>query len=309
MDVIDAGGTMTRAFAFFVVATLLMAYQFRPARAAASPSIKQVSFEGVTLRYLDQGQGAAVVFVHGGVSDHRVWEHQREAIAKRYRFIAIDQRYFGPAPWLDDGALFSQATHVADLAAFIRALNVGPVYLVGQSYGAVIVLAVGVYHPDLVRGLVLNEPPLPSILTDPAAQKVVSEDRQGLVAVSAAARAGNILEATRQFIDWVNGQPGGFAELSAAEQTMHSENARTLPLQLGSPPPAPLTCSQLGQVKVPVLMTKGELTRSFFRVIVEAAHRCMPVSQVLTIPGARHGAPRQAPAAFNAVLLGFLARN
>jgi pimeloyl-ACP methyl ester carboxylesterase len=270
--------------------------------------IKQIAVGETHLRYLDQGQGRSVVFVHGGVSDHRGWENQREAVAKRYRFIAIDQRYFGPAPWSDEGVQFSPVTHVADLAAFIRVLDLERVFLVGQSYGAVVALATTVQHPDLVRGLFINEPPLPSILTDPTDQQVVAEERKGLATVSATAQAGNPADATSLFIDWVQGQPGAFDALSPVEKTVHLENARTLPLQLRAAA-APLTCTQLGQVSVPVTITHGASTRPFFRVIAQAAHRCMPGSQCIPVVGAQHGAPRQAVTPFNEALLAFLARS
>jgi len=263
---------------------------------------------GTNIQYIEQGQGAPVVFVHGGVSDHRAWEAQREIVARRYRFIAIDQRYFGAAPWSDDGSQFSQATHIADLAAFVRSLNAGPGDVVGHSYGAVIALGLAVQHPELVRSLFINEPPLPSILTDPADQRLASQEREGLATSSAAASAGNATEATRLFVDWINGQLGAFDALPAALKAMHLDNARTMPRQLNPPPFAPITCAQLAQLKVPVTITKGELTRSYFQVIAEAAHRCVTGSQLITIAGAQHRAPMQAPALFYEALLSFLAR-
>ena len=50
---------------------------------------------GVELTYLEQGRGAPVVFVHGATLDYRAWEGQREAVAQRYRYIALRLRYFG----------------------------------------------------------------------------------------------------------------------------------------------------------------------------------------------------------------------
>ena len=294
------------AVAFVVLLSGCQSLRDRPAE---TPSVKQMAVNATNISYLEQGNGASVVFVHGAFQDHRIWETQREAIAKRYRFIAIDQRYFGVAPWSDNGTQYSQATHAADLAAFIRQLKVGPVHLVARSYGAGIAITMAVQHPELVRSLVLNEPPLPSILTNPEEQKVVSEDRKGMATVSAAAKAGNAEEATRLFHDWVNGDPGNFERLSQASKSMLMDNARTVPLHLSAPPPPRVACEQLGQLKMPVMIVKGELTRPFFRVLSEAAHRCIPGSQLVTISNARHGSPNQNPTAFNEALLGFLARN
>lgn len=110
----------------------------------ASPSARQALVGGVTLNYVDQGHGVPVVFVHGAFSDHRHWEAQRAEIAKRYRYIALDQRYFGNIPWQDEAAKYSVATHATDLAAFVEQLGAGPVHVVGWSYGGSIALVLAV---------------------------------------------------------------------------------------------------------------------------------------------------------------------
>jgi pimeloyl-ACP methyl ester carboxylesterase len=298
---------MPASFALLAVTLLLLA----PAASAeppvgAAPTVKTMSVNGTAITYVEQGTGTAVVFVHGAMSDHRIWEPQREPVAKSYRFIAIDQRYFGAAPWSDKGERFSPATHVADLAGFIRALNAGPVFLVGRSYGASIALTTAVQYPDLVRGLLVNEPQLTGVLVDPSDQKVAAADRKGLDAVRAAAAAGRSAEATKLFYDWVNDQPGGFETLPAKSKAMFLDNARTVRSQVTAPT-TPTTCAEAGRLTVPVTITKGALTRPFFKVIAEATGRCIPRSKLITIEGARHGAPAQAPAAFNEVLLAFLA--
>jgi hypothetical protein len=68
---------------------------------------KEVEINGVRLQYVEQGSGEAMVFVHGAPSDLSHWEPVREGIASMYRFLAYTQRYFGTAPWPDDGKNFS----------------------------------------------------------------------------------------------------------------------------------------------------------------------------------------------------------
>jgi hypothetical protein len=87
------------------LAVMFAGCQAPQTRSVSPPAIKQSNVNGVTLPYLDQGQGAPVVFVHGAFSDHRIWDAQREAIAKRYRYIALDQRYFGKNPWPKTGPI------------------------------------------------------------------------------------------------------------------------------------------------------------------------------------------------------------
>ena len=97
------------------------------------PTTRQARVSGVALNYVEQGQGAPVVFVHGATIDHRAWEGQREAVARCYRYIALTQRYFGTDPWPDAGEQYSLTTHADDLTTFIRNLKAGPVHLVGEE--------------------------------------------------------------------------------------------------------------------------------------------------------------------------------
>ena len=296
------------AFSFALV-VLLSGCQSLGDQPAEAPSAKQMSVNGTSVTYLEQGKGTPVVFVHGAISDHRAWEPQRETIAKRYRLIALDQRYFGVATWHDNGTQYSRATHVADLAAFVRQLNLAPVHLVGHSYGSDIALRVAVEHPELVRSLFLNEPPLTSILTNPDDHKVVSDEGRSFAPVVAAAKAGNVAEAARLLTDIAHADPGNFERRSQASRSMILDNARTTAPHFSAPPPPRVTCEQLGQLTMPVTITRGELTRPYFRVLSGAAHRCIPGSQLITVATARHASPDQNTAAFNEALLGFLARN
>lgn len=274
------------------------------------PTIGQASVNGVELTYLEQGRGAPVVFVHGATLDYRAWEGQREAVAQRYRYIALTQRYFGTNAWPDGGEKYSLATHADDLAAFIRALNPGPVHVVGWSYGGAISLALIVQHPELVKSLFLFEPGLTTFITDPTDAKVVGDDRQELVAPAAvASKAGDTAAAVRLFTDGVLSQPGAFDKLPPTVRSMLLDNARTVPLHLGAPAFPQISCDQLGQIRVPVAIAKGELTRSCFRIPADTANRCIPGSRRIVIPKGRHNAPTEAPSAFNEALLGFLNDN
>jgi pimeloyl-ACP methyl ester carboxylesterase len=277
----------------------------------APPAVKQANVNGVDLVYLEQGQGAPVVFVHGACADHRAWEGQREAVAQRHRYIALTQRYFGTAPWPDSGEKFSLATHADDLAVFIRELKAGPVRVVGWSYGGGIALALAVQHPTLLKALFLHEPVgIASFVTDPADAKTASEDRREMVGpASDASKAGDTAGAVRLFFEGVSGQLGAFETLPPATRSIFLDNARTIPLQFGAPPPSALSCAQLGEINVPVTVTKGELTRAYFRILADTASRCIPGSHLVVVSQGGHAAPALTAAAFNDALLDFLKDN
>ena len=271
------------------------------------PEVQHARVNGVDLPYLDQGHGVPVVFVHGAAADHRFWEGQCQAVVERYRFIALTLRYFGTGPWPDDGAEFSMATHAGDLAAFVRQLGGGPVHVVGWSYGGAIGILLAVHHPEWVKSLFLFEPGLATFVTDPADAQLAGEDRADMRAPAAMAiEAGDTRAAVRHLIDGVTGRPGTFERLAPAIRSWLLDNARTVPLSLGASPPPPITCAQLGQIAVPVAIARGELTRPFYRIVAETAHRCILGSRLIVIPGGGHLAPANHTAAFNEALLSFL---
>jgi pimeloyl-ACP methyl ester carboxylesterase len=291
-----------------LMAVLFSGFQSVSQGNADVPAAKQMMVNDVSLPYIEQGQGAPVVFVHGAFSDLRAWAPQREAVARRFRFIAYTQRYFGTDPWPDKGEPYSQVTHAADLAAFIRQLNVGPVYLVGRSYGGTVAVRVALQHPELVRAVFVQEPTIAAAaVADPDVQGVLKKERGGMAPAREAAKAGKADEATRLFADWSNGQPGGFDALPPETRSMHLDNGRTVALHFAAAPPPKVSCADLGQMKRPLAITAGELTRPFFKILAETAHNCVPGSQLILIPGARHAATTQNPAAFNNALLTFLA--
>jgi pimeloyl-ACP methyl ester carboxylesterase len=282
-----------------------------PVGAADAPPLRHLRVNGVDLSYVDQGTGAPVVFVHGSFSDVRIWERQRPAVAESYRFIAYNERDHGPGPWPDEGQHYSAATHAADLAAFLGALQAGPVHLVAHSSGGVVATLVALDHPDVVRSLTLAEPVIGTLLEDLPEGKAPRDDRaQALAQVRAAVTAGDAVRATKVLFEWVDNEgPGAFDRQPEPVRQMFLDNARTVPLLLAAPPPPALSCATLGGVKAPTLVIEGERTRRFFSLIDEVVVRCIPGSRLATIAQATHPMFVQQPAAFNEVLLPFLAQH
>src|SRR4051812_47654234 len=95
---------------------------------------RELEFAGARLRYRDEGQGRAVVFVHGWTLDLDVWEPQAPLPAT-LRMVRYDRRGFG----LSNGRP-SLAADVADLRLLLTRLDIVNPLLVGMSQGARVVL-------------------------------------------------------------------------------------------------------------------------------------------------------------------------
>jgi hypothetical protein len=90
------------------------------------------------------------------------------------------------------------------------------------------------------------------------------------------------------------------AVASPAAREMVLDNARMLPLMLDSGErDAPITCAQLAGLKPPVAIARGEKVRPFFRIIADAAARCLPAAQRIVVQDASHLWPAEDPLGFS----------
>lgn len=118
------------------------------------PTMKTVSGAGARLQAaIWEGQGRAVVCVHGLTANCRCWQVIAEALAPARRVIAYDLRGRG----LSDkpAAGYSEAVHAADLKALIADLGLDKPVLMGHSLGAYISLQLAAAAPDALSGLIL----------------------------------------------------------------------------------------------------------------------------------------------------------
>lgn len=280
------------------------------AQTSTPPPPQITSANGADLSYVSQGSGAPVVFVHGAVSDLRFWEPQRAAFARQYRFISYSQRYHGTGAWPDGGKQYSAETHTADLAAFINALKLRPVHLVGLSYGGAVAALVAIREPQLVRTLTLAEPGMFALLADSPEGKVALEEwSQGALTVLAAMKAGDHVGATKQLAALVTGDSvDNFDKLPPGLRAGLLDNARTLPLLFAAPEPT-ITCDMLRGIKVPTLVIRGERTPRFFTATNAAVSKCIAGSKAVTITKASHPMSFDNPTEFNRAVMGFIGQH
>ena len=273
---------------------------------------KEVRVNGVRLQYIEQGSGEPIVFLHGAPHDLRAWEPVREEIAKRYRFIAYTQRYFGTEPWPDEGKNFSIATHADDLAKFITLLNSGPVHLVGWSHGGLVSVTAALNDPSLVRSLILYEASVMSVLPAESSEgKIAREDRAKMFGpvVAAASETGDFIKAAKRLQELAfQLPPGEFNSLPEDLQTVLLDNARVVPLMFAAPPPPIITCDMLKDFTRPTLVMRGEKTQPSYALISEAITKCVPGAQQVILQNVNHDGPYRDPAAFTAAIFEFLLR-
>ena len=271
---------------------------------------KEIEANGVKLTYVDEGTGEPIVILHGAVADLRAWEPMREVIAEEHRFITPTLRYFGVGDWPDKGEQFSTTTHADDITAFIKALDLGPVHLVGWSYGANVATATALENPDLVQSLVLFEPALSSLVKEGEAGDAAREAAGKMFSpVTAAVQEGDAEKATRLLVEGVfQMPPGGFDSQPQEVQTIQLANARTMPL-LWLAPPWNVTCDMLKALDKPTLVVHGAESNAFFSHVAQVMGECLPQAEVAVLPNVNHDGPLRDPAGLARMIEDFVAKH
>lgn len=294
---------MIRLFA--VVSILLLA-----SHASAAPlEPTRIQVNGIELHYISAGVGEPLILLHGGQGDYRSWEPQIVELSRRYRVISYSRRYNYPNNNPQTATNHSANVEAADLAAFIRALKLGSVHLVGTSMGAATALTLAVNHPGMVRSLTIAEPPIIAWARDFKDGGALYRDFMQRIHEPARAAfvAGDEVGAMRFLIDGF-ASPGRFDSLSPEAHLVVMQNAAFFKMMARSENPYPdLSRDKVWRLKMPVLVITGEKTIAIHREIDGELVRLIPRARSSTIPNAGHGSPRENPEAFTQVVENFLA--
>ncbi|SMO99510.1 Pimeloyl-ACP methyl ester carboxylesterase [Geodermatophilus aquaeductus] len=287
-------------------------------------ALQHVALNGVSLAYREVGRGEPVVLVHGGLGDLRTWAAQLEPLGARCRVIAYSRRYARPNEPIAPGAVDPMPVHVADLVTLLHTLGAAPAHLVGSSWGAFICLLTAIEHPEVVRSLVLEEPPLlPLVLgSGPRPQPAVlmrslrRRPRATLAVLGFglrtsapmawAYRRGDDERALQLFARGVLGRQA-LARLTPERRQQMRESADTLRAEFRAGFP-PLTEPDIRAVRAPALLLTGEHSPTIEGALSDWLADLLPDAEQLAVPGASHLMHEDDPAFVTDAIVGFVTR-
>jgi pimeloyl-ACP methyl ester carboxylesterase len=238
----------------------------------------EIMANGLAIRYLTEGSGPPMVMLHGATSSaEEDWAAQRPAFRQAFRLFLPDARGHAGTR-REPGESFSFDLLIADLAAFVDALNLRTFHLVGFSMGAITALGYALRNPErlrtlLVAGMDVQAQPQGNVarhLLDPA--RVDREEAAW--AAQLEARHGPIQG------------PGAWRRLLPAIATA-----------LSSVPPVPP--QELRGLRVPTLLAFGD--RDVFVPVDHAVafYRQLPDARLFIAPGCDHQVMVTRPGLFN----------
>jgi pimeloyl-ACP methyl ester carboxylesterase len=221
---------------------------------------------GVALHYRERGEGPAVALVHGMASDAQGWDAASEHLAAAgLRAVAVDRRGYGDSGAPEPYAATTVQEQAEDVAALLRALDATPALLVGDGFGALIVLELLVRRPELARAAVLADPPLHAFV--PAATAALADERTLL---EAGLREGGPAAAVRAW----RGEAALAADSARAERAVAA--ARGFFADYAGQSSWSPSRGELRAIGVPVAIVTGPATAEHLLAAADAIARLVP---------------------------------
>jgi len=247
---------------------------------------------GTRLWYWDTGgSGRPVILLHAGTQSGAGWVYQQPLLARAgYRAIGYSRRGYYRS---DAGDAADPGFAADDLDCLVRHLGLATVDLVGAAQGAFFVVDYALAWPDKVRSIAIVSSYLGITDSDYAAvnarlrPKFFATLPHDFQELSPSYRAGN---------------PEGLAAWN--ELTHQAIPGKRLTPKVKQP----LTWARLESITHPTLLLTGDSDLYTPPSLLRMQARHMPHAEVHVVPEAGHSPYWEQPAAFNEILLAFLAR-
>ena len=232
-------------------------------------------------------KGEPLVLVHGSWGDHHNWDMVVSGLAKTFRVLTYDRRGHSESERLPGKGRVQD--DVDDLIALITGLNLSPAHIVGNSYGAGIVLKAAAKRPDIFKSMVVHEPPLFGLLNDnPNAQKALESVNQRMDVVLSLIAAGNLEKATEEFMEKLAMGPGSWEKLPDIAKKRFIYNSLTWYDEMQDPQSLQINLSDLKGFTRPTLLSQGSASPPFFPPVIDRIKSALPLAKQITIEGAGH---------------------
>ena len=262
----------------------------------------QAEVDGGRLYYETSGNGPAIVLIHAGFLDRRMWDQQIPVFSKTHRVIRYDVRGFGKS----DIARNTYSDY-KDLRALLYHLRVKTASLVGVSNGGRIAADFAVEYPSMLNHLVLVSPGMSGYKSSgPEEDKMWEEFDNQMKPQEEADREGRAADAVEMDVNaWASVQTPANRErirqIALDNVHVHIENPWKLQV-----PPEPRTFQRLPQIRVPTLVIIGDGDVRPQILLTDNIHSHIPGSKRVMIQGADHIVNMSKPDEFNRTILEFL---
>ena len=250
---------------------------------------------GQRIRFEDSGgDGPAVIFSHGFLMDHEMFDPQRDALAPEFRVIAWDERGFGETEF--DGQPFTYWDSAKDCLGLLDHLGIQQAVLAGMSQGGFLSMRAALLAPERVRALVLID--TQSGTEDPEHLPAYKQMQEMWLQV------GPVDELARTIANLIISEPGLNETWIAKWRRKSNENFK-----------APGDClldrdditDRLGEISCPAIVFHGTEDQAISMELAQQLCRDLPnCTGLVPVKGAAHASNLAHPDQVNGPLLEFL---
>jgi pimeloyl-ACP methyl ester carboxylesterase len=133
------------------------------------PDPHYIKSNGINMAVYEQGDGPAVILLHGFPELAFSWRHQLPALADAgFRAIAVDQRGYGNTDAPPNVEDYCADELIADVHGLLDALDLESAIFVGHDWGALVLWYMAMLAPERIeRLIILNIPHSPRPPVDP----------------------------------------------------------------------------------------------------------------------------------------------
>jgi pimeloyl-ACP methyl ester carboxylesterase len=134
--------------------------------------MRRVAGDGVELALLDEGEGPAVLLLHGFPDSSYVWRKQVPALVEAgFRVLAPDLRGFGDSDRPEAVEDYRITRSLGDVRILLGGLGIERAHVVGHDYGAGLAWVVAGLAPELVDRLAVLSVGHPSTYRSPSVEQ------------------------------------------------------------------------------------------------------------------------------------------
>ena len=272
------------------------------------PSVERLDVEvgaGLRLHIARAGSGPPLVLLHGFTGSNETWTPHLAALSARRTTLAVDLPGHGRSSAPGDAARYALDRFADDLADVLDALRVERGVVLGYSLGGRAALRFALRHPGRVAALVL-ESASPGIIDPVERAARVRSDAELADAIERDGVA-RFVEQWERLPLWASHASLPDATRARLREQRLANHPRGLANSLrgagaGADPPV---LDRLGTHRSPVLLIAGALDTKYVLLgrLMEAA---MSDARLAVVPDTGHAVHLEQPAAFAALVTGFL---
>ena len=244
----------------------------------------------------------ALIFVHAGIANLRMWDQQVPAFAQEFRVVRCDTRGFGKTT--SEDIEFSDR---ADLLALLDHLDIERAVLLGCSRGGQMCIDFTIDHPERVAALV-------TVCASPGAldfEDMPKDQAQHFAKMGQLWQTDPKGDEMRAFklTTWIDGFHRRADEVDAGVRervlAMLVENDQVVnagkPIELDLP-----SAGRLGEIHVPTLVIVGALDNAYILYAGDVMANEIAGARKVVIANATHLPNMEHPDEFNRTVLHFL---